>query len=60
MQALAFGTENREEEDVLELGEEVDSDDDDDIDGPRGGWLASGGKDRRIALWSIKIGGMDT
>lgn len=61
VQALAFGNRESnllsgadEEASVLELGDESDSDDEQDADvGPRSRWLASAGKDRRIALWSL-------
>lgn len=53
-QALAFGTTEKEEQSVLEVGGDSDSDEDED-DSPRSNWLASGGKDRRIALWNLKI-----
>ena len=62
VQALAFANlpltasiESGDEASTLELGDE-DSDDDE-SEGARAGrqrWLASGGKDRRIALWALK------
>lgn len=42
------------EDDTIELGAESDSDDEEISTVPRDQWLASGGKDRRIALWGLK------
>lgn len=46
-----------DDSETVELGAESDSDDDDggagDAAAPRDRWLASGGKDRRIALWAL-------
>lgn len=45
---------------TIDIGDDNDEDSDDDDDGKTGGaaprsrWLASGGKDRRIALWELK------
>lgn len=41
----------------MELGAEgSEGEDEDELDGvaPRCRWLASGGKDRRVALWGLK------
>jgi len=49
-----------DEASTLELGEEDESEEDEDEDEgigrsvPRHRWLASGGKDKRIALWGLK------
>lgn len=48
---------------TIELGNKEDEDSDDEDGqggiGPRSRWLGSGGKDRRIALWSLKQFSMD-
>lgn len=54
VQALAFARADAKlltQDDTIELGAESDSEDE---DVPRDQWLASGGKDRRIALWALK------
>lgn len=53
VQALAFanaGSKLLTEDDTIELG----ADESDEEEESRDQWLASGGKDRRIALWALK------
>lgn len=57
VQALAFARADAKlltQDDTIELGGSDSEDDDDDGQVPRDQWLASGGKDRRIALWGLK------
>jgi hypothetical protein len=48
-----------DEASTLELGQEDEEDEEEDVEEsgrnvPRDRWLASGGKDKRIALWGLK------